>query len=62
MLKSFKNEDVSDENDIKIGDVRYKLTRNFDNQGMRIWESTPPGQGIVAVRSPRTLLISTYNE
>ena len=62
MLKSFKNEDVSDENDIKIGNIRFKLTRNFDHKGMRIWESVQPGQGLVAVRSSRTLLISTYNE
>ena len=27
---------------------------------MRIWE-TKPGKGLVAVRSPRTLLISIYN-
>ena len=61
MLMSFKPQEIIDGPDITIDGKVYKFQENFENEGMRIWEAEE-GIGLVAVRSPRTLLISLYNE
>ena len=61
MLMSFKPQEIVDGPDITIEGKVYKFQENFENKGMRIWKAED-GLGLVAVRSPRTLLISLYND
>ena len=61
MLRSFKSEEVSDELDIQILKSNFKLQRRFENKDLRVWLDDQ-GSGLVAVRSPRTLLVSMFTD